>query len=118
MQALPQRVLPEQLREVLQDAGHSLGSREGLGPEARPARRLSQAQAFLERRGYFPEWDPESSKLTLHHCPYLEIAQASPEVCHFDRALLEALLSARVEILTRIADDEPSCAMAVHPARL
>jgi predicted ArsR family transcriptional regulator len=118
MQALSQRLPPEQLRQVLQDAGRSLGSREGLGPEARPARRLTQAQAFLERRGYFPEWDPGSSRLTLFHCPYLEIAQASREVCHFDRALLEALLSAPVEILTRIADDDHSCTVAVEPIGL
>lgn len=118
VQSLSQALPPDRLTEVLREAGSRLGEQEGLGAQARPARRIHHAQAFLESRGYFPGWEAETSRLTLCHCPYQELAEAVPSICQFDRALLEGLLSAKVTIVSRIVDEEPVCTMSVQTAGL
>jgi predicted ArsR family transcriptional regulator len=114
--ALVEAIPPERLGEILRDAGSRLGEQEGLGARARPSRRIHHALAFLDSRGYFPEWEAGTARLTLCHCPYQDLAQAAPALCQFDRALLEGLLSAKVTIVSRILDDEPVCIMAVQSA--
>ena len=115
VEALSEEVTPEQASEVMRRAGRRLGERQVLGPQAPLQRRMQRANAFLESRGYFPEWDSESARLSLMHCPYRELAEGWPIICQFDRALLEGLLSTRVEIVGRIVENEPACIVAIHP---
>jgi predicted ArsR family transcriptional regulator len=51
--------------------------------------------------------------LELANCPYLEVARAAPALCHFDRALLEALFGRPVEMGGRIVQDLPVCTFEV-----
>jgi predicted ArsR family transcriptional regulator len=106
---------PAQLGEMFERAGRRLGEREGLEPRARLPRRVLHAQRFLESRGYYPEPDPSGGRLTLLHCPYREVAESWPVICRFDQALLEGLLSTRVEFVGRIVENEPACTVAIDP---
>jgi predicted ArsR family transcriptional regulator len=118
METLSEAISPEQAVDLISRAGRRLGERHSLGPGARMQRRIDHAQAFLESRGYYPDWEPNAARLTLLHCPYREVAEGWPAVCRFDQALLEGLLSTRVEIARRIADNAPACTVTIHSAEL
>ncbi|HMO55030.1 MAG TPA: ArsR family transcriptional regulator [Tepidiformaceae bacterium] len=59
------------------------------------AERLLQVHQLIERHGYFPELevlDNGPAKLTLRHCPLLNIARNHPEICEAEsRAIVNVL---------------------------
>lgn len=99
----------EDLRSTLELVGSELGRSE------RPASGLSGVKRFLEQRGYFPSVQRAEQKLTIRlaNCPYLELAQSTPALCHFDRALLSGLLDAEVKMGQRIVNQHPVCTFEV-----
>lgn len=86
-----------------------------LGRQQRPAGGLAGVKRFLEQRGYFPSVQRSEGAVTvrLANCPYLEVAETNPALCHFDRALIGALLGAEVEMGDRIIGRHPVCTFRV-----
>jgi predicted ArsR family transcriptional regulator len=82
-----------------------------FGRANRPGDGMVGLRAFLERRGYFPSFEhsADSTVVELANCPYLELARATPALCHFDRALIGALLGTEVSVASRIVDPSPVC---------
>lgn len=119
------RLMPRNYKELcscllgslsLKLAGADLESTlESIGAEFGRANRADDSmeglRAFLEQRGYFPslEHSAESTVVELANCPYLELARATPALCHFDRALIGTLLGTEVSIAGRIVDSNPVC---------
>lgn len=100
------------LQAVLVAVGTELGSRENV--PAGPGQ-LRIIKHYLEDRGYFPSSSQVEGRLRLElaNCPYLEVARQSPALCHFDRALLEALFGRPVEMGGRIAVHQPVCTFEI-----
>lgn len=86
-----------------------MGAQQGRA--AKPAGNLAGVRRYLERRGYFPviQRSAQVTTVELANCPYLELAQTTPALCHYDRGLIGALLGAEVQIDQRIVDQHPVC---------
>lgn len=86
-----------------------------LGNANRPISGLGGVKRYLERRGYFPSVGRSEGSITvqLANCPYLEVAETMPALCHFDRGLIGALLGAEVEMGDRIIDHHPVCTFQI-----
>jgi predicted ArsR family transcriptional regulator len=98
-----------ELEGLLVEMGRELGSSAGT------ARQPAAAISYLEERGYFPSLEENEGLIILQfaNCPYLEVVQGAPSLCHFDRALIEALFGGEVEMLGRIADQAPVCTFQI-----
>jgi predicted ArsR family transcriptional regulator len=96
------------LEAVLVSVGLELGGRESVPHGSNQLRFIKH---YLEDRGYFPSSSQVEGRLRLElaNCPYLEVARAAPALCHFDRALLEALFGRPVEMGGRIVQHQPVC---------
>lgn len=110
MQAMGTDQPAEDLRSSLELLGAELGRAE------RPADGLAGAKRFLEQRGYFPAVQRTEQTITIRlaNCPYLELAESNPDLCHFDRALIGALLGAEVEMGERIVNQNPACTFEIR----
>jgi len=66
--------------------------------------RLNAAIAYLNLHGYHAHWEasPAGPRLFLRNCPYSAILDRHPELCQFDRMLLERLGRLALEQKTRI----------------
>ncbi len=95
----------EELEQVLERLGNRLGTDE------RPAGGLRGVKRSLEQRGYFPTIRRTDGGVTvqLANCPYLEVARSNPALCHFDRAMLGALLGSEIRMEQRIVNDDLVC---------
>lgn len=113
--ALSQSLDEDGLRSLLAEAGRHYAAAVGGGwPVSAPSRR-ALTYRFLEARGYLPRWESTEGEAQLHfgHCPYSPLAQAQPNLCAFDEALLARLLGRRIRITRRIALFEPDCTLLV-----
>lgn len=86
-----------------------------LGRANRPRAGLRGVRRYLEERGYFPSIRRSGNAVTvrLANCPYLEVAESQPALCHFDRALIGGLLGGEAAMSERIVTDHPSCTFQV-----
>ena len=104
LEAIPDSRIQD-LELVLIQTGSELATAvaSGSGPRA--------AMEHLQQRGYFPSLKQQDSGLVLElaNCPYLEVAKQSPELCQFDRALIEGLFGEKVEMRGRIVNQQPVC---------
>ncbi len=66
--------------------------------------RLVVAVQRLAPLGYRPRWEarPNRPQVVFGHCPYAAIIADHPELCRMDAHLLEALLAAPVEQITKL----------------
>ncbi len=73
-----------------------------------PISRLNQAVAYLNRRHYQARWEasPTGPRLLLRNCPYAVILKRHPELCEFDRLLINRVChlsvkqTARMDLIT------------------
>jgi predicted ArsR family transcriptional regulator len=56
--------------------------------------RLNQAMTFLSQQGYRSRWEAHARgpRVLLRSCPYAQILSTHPELCLFDRFLIEHLV--------------------------
>jgi predicted ArsR family transcriptional regulator len=113
--ALSQSLNEDGLRSLLAEAGHHAAAAVGGGWPVSAASRRSLAHRFLDASGYLPRWEEAQGETHLHfgHCPYSPLAQAQPNLCAFDEALMARLLGRRIRIARRIALFEPECVFLV-----
>jgi predicted ArsR family transcriptional regulator len=80
---------------------------EGLEREAR----MTFAVGFLNQRGYEAQWEPAQRGviLTTRHCPYQSVASVTGHLCMMDMHLMEFLVGAPPQRLTRISDGDAAC---------
>lgn len=101
----------EILTEVLAGAGQDLGRSARSHRTGRAGTLEAHVEAFLEERGYLPRWVRRGDDRRLHlaNCPYHEIAQNTPEMCSFDKALVAGLMGTSVRLEASIAAGAPVC---------
>lgn len=78
-----------------------------LGDAPRPAagaQRLVSAVRQLEPHGYKPRWEarPDGPQVVLGHCPFAAIIAEHPELCRMDALMLEELLGAPIEQVSKL----------------
>jgi predicted ArsR family transcriptional regulator len=73
-------------------AGRGLAGHAG-NPERHITQRLVSAMQRLEALHYSPRWEahPGAPQVVFERCPYGEIIENHPELCHMDRYLLQSL---------------------------
>lgn len=106
--------LPEEQRETaLQVLVHSIITEEP--PVAiSPTQRLNLAVAYLNRHNYQARWEasPTGPRLLLRNCPYAAILNKHPELCKFDRILIDQLSHLSVKQTARmdlVSNYPPAC---------
>lgn len=70
--------------------------------------RLHRAVRYLNLNHYMARWEAhsESPRLVLEHCPYARVLPRHPEMCQIDVKMLEALLDAKVDHISKLAEDD------------
>ncbi|GIW13448.1 MAG: TrmB family transcriptional regulator [Tepidiforma sp.] len=86
-----------------------------------PAGRVEQLTRALEQLGYYPllETIPGSKwRLTLRHCPFIEVAREHPEVCAIEERIFQvALPGGRIERACSRAQGSPACTFLLQSFR-
>ncbi|WP_083461813.1 helix-turn-helix transcriptional regulator [Thermanaerothrix daxensis] len=72
------------------------------------ARRLNEMVRYLQQVGYEAHWEAHfpGPKITLSHCPYWPLPKRLPQLCLFDKYLLERLSGLTLEQVQRANLDE------------
>ncbi len=77
------------------------------------AERLLEVHNLIERYGYFPElevFDNGPAKLTLRHCPLVNLASNHPEICEAEcAAIAEVLPGSTIERSAHRLKGDPVC---------
>jgi predicted ArsR family transcriptional regulator len=73
----------------------------------------------LSDLNYRPHWEAhvEGPRIMLGNCPYYNILDDHPELCDFDKLLIEELISNSVEQIAKLNMDErniPYCMFRVR----
>jgi len=99
-----QRVMEELAEDILQQAPADL---ESLPPQER----LQRAIAFLNSEGYMAFCECPDDQYILHtcHCPYRELAEQHPEICHIDDVLVRRLTGMTPLRVTKIVSGGTRC---------
>jgi len=99
-----QRVMEEMAEDILQRAPANL---EDLSPEER----LRETIAFLNSEGYMAFCECPNDQYILHtcHCPYRELAEQYPEICHIDEVLVRRLTGMTPLRVTKIVSGATRC---------
>lgn len=132
--ALTARAQPDNLKQL---SGALLEQSKGRGQEARlkqlaihllgnlptPVGRITQrlvaAVQSLAPLGYRPRWEarPNRPEVVFGRCPYAAIIAEHPELCRMDAHMLEELLGAPVDQLTKLEpgpQGTPHCVFALQ----
>ncbi|MGE5221131.1 MAG: helix-turn-helix transcriptional regulator [Omnitrophica WOR_2 bacterium] len=94
----------------------------GQSESRNPSQRLLRAVLQLNQMNYQARWEAhaQAPHVIFAHCPYASILPDHPELCRFDRLLLESLLSMDIDQVARLevsASGIPQCIFAVvHPS--
>jgi predicted ArsR family transcriptional regulator len=100
----------------IKDLAGELGKTD-QGKES-PTKRLFQVVKHLNELKYQSRWEAHSDgpRIILGHCPYAAILPKHPELCRMDRFLLENLLEADVNQISRLevgAKGLPQCVFKI-----
>ncbi|MCW5873431.1 MAG: helix-turn-helix domain-containing protein [Anaerolineales bacterium] len=122
--ALLRGLRPSGLRSLAQ---RLLGQQTtGASAAVRPARSASQrlltAMQRLEPLGYRPRWEarPGNPLVVLGHCPFAAIIEQHPELCQVDAHMLEDLLGADAEQISKLQagpQGTPQCVFKIAESK-
>jgi DeoR family transcriptional regulator, suf operon transcriptional repressor len=84
----------------------------------RPAARMRKVATILTDLGYqaeiaLPKAKQDLSRIEISNCVYHQLAIDCPEVCHFDKTLLEMLIGKPIEMQDSIIQGAAKCCFAV-----
>lgn len=65
--------------------------------------RFNEGVEFLNTLNYHASWEarPQGPRVELRHCPYRDLAQTNPILCHLDERLLQDLFGAELVLSQR-----------------
>lgn len=100
----------EERSRLLQHLASLLALDEEHKPASQPAsltHRLYHAIQHLNKMGYQARWEAhrEAPRLSLGHCPYVDILPEHPELCQVDAYLIEELLGVPARQIKKRAQD-------------
>jgi predicted ArsR family transcriptional regulator len=80
--------------------------------------RVVETSEALKDEGIVDHWrkDEDGYHLMNTACPYRKAAEASDAPCHADHRVVELLLGAPVDQVSRMVDGKPVCEYVVRPA--
>lgn len=96
------------------------------GDAVKPSEQTSQRLVGTVRRltplGYRPRWEarPNRPEVVFGHCPYAAIIGQHPELCQMDASILEDMLGAPVEQLSKLQpgpQGTPQCVFRIKQAK-
>lgn len=108
-----QRLLVDVFEGVAQDIA---GAYRPMVTGATVADRVIETSAALKDEGIVDHWRKEADgyHLTNTACPYRKAAEISEAPCHADQKVVELLVGAEVEQVTRMVDGHPVCEYVVR----
>jgi predicted ArsR family transcriptional regulator len=108
------------LQLLIEKMGESISKRYlPLLSELRPKERIRKVADILSELGYQAEIvtakeKKELSQIKISNCVYHQLAMNCPEVCSFDKTLLEELTGREVEMQSCIIGGAAKCCFAVR----
>jgi len=122
LRALKQVLSSEAIAGVMENLAKTTAARAPAGlTESTGAQRLQAVVDFLNEQGYMAEWtanEADSSMLHTCNCPYNDLVEMHPELCHMDHALISELTGATCERIAHIAVGDTRCTyrlLHAHP---
>ncbi len=118
-------VVLDQLKHVLgekklipffEEVGLDFAERNRLDRRQRNSpNRLNYVVENLNEQGYIVEKisNEDGTFLTNFSCPFHYLSSLNPEICHLDKAMLEALTENEVEITHTIAEGDHHCTFVI-----
>ncbi|MFQ5873261.1 MAG: helix-turn-helix transcriptional regulator [Dehalococcoidia bacterium] len=78
--------------------------------------KVEQATEVLNQEGCLAKWEKAGDKyvLTAYNCPYLHVAEHSPEICGMEVAFLKNVLSAQVKLVSSVTSGDPNCVFNIE----
>lgn len=113
---LRQAIGADQLQPFFEEVGLDFAERNRLDRRQRTSpNRIHYVVENLNEQGYIIEKNDtdEGTVLINYHCPYHYLSSLNPEICHLDKAMLEALTEGDVEITDTIAKGHPHCSFKI-----
>ena len=92
------------------------GSHRSMVTGATVAQRVAETSIALKDEGIVDHWheDADGFHLLNTTCPYKKAAEASDAACHADHKVVQTLIGAPVEQMTRIVDGHQACEYLVR----
>jgi predicted ArsR family transcriptional regulator len=71
--------------------------------------RLSITFDYLDYHGYLPsiERTHRDLHILVNNCPYLEALKLTPELCHYDKGLIQTLMGSQGSMRSLVTSSEP-----------
>ena len=78
--------------------------------------KVEEATQILNREGCLATWEKRGDKyvITAHNCPYLHVAEHSPEVCEMEVTFLKKALSAQVRLVSSVVSGDSNCVFNIE----
>lgn len=114
LEALVNNLGAGQVRKVLTELGRDLGTELGARLKTKPlSEKLSEIVSVMQELGFDAKLDEKASKneptISAYNCIYHTLAQAHPDVCELDLALLREASSSNIEHLSCMAKGANEC---------
>lgn len=111
---------PEALEEMFIRMAEALAAeyRQRLAGKPLEAK-MEVLMELLGAEGFMAQWNRvgENILLTEYNCPYVQLSQRHPEVCAFDRAVIQNVLNATVEKTDCVHNGAERCAFVIVPEK-
>jgi len=80
-------------------------------PDLPISERLDAIVVYLNEHGYDAYWELSADGYFLHtlNCPYHELSQQNPHLCHMDMRLMSRLLGVVPRLTSHVAQGDSSC---------
>ena len=114
LDALEDRLSPQEYVELLEDAAHRMADKAGrlpLDPKDR-VERVERITDFLNCQGFVARWEEEGDgrfSITISNCPYHYVVQQHTEVCRIDEVILQSLVGGELTPKKREAYEGGLC---------
>ncbi len=115
---LKQVLSPEDLAQAMEALAQDSLQRAPQDLAQQPLEERIQAVVdFLNQEGYMAFVETEGEQLILHtcHCPYKDLIQDHPEICHMDSILLKRLTGMKLVYVNRIREGATRCSYRLVP---
>lgn len=100
----------EKVSQILTGVGDRL-AREYSGRirAAEAQKRLEELREVLEQKGISAAVEPGSHAISVHSCPYFDVAQEHSEICRMEKQMFEQLLGEPLALEHSIHDGHHHC---------
>lgn len=116
LEALKKALPDERFRAVMAEMAADLAAKAPKDlQDMEPQERVQAVAQFLTEQGYVAGCEMREDEALLHtcHCPYNDLTQSHPELCHMDLVLVRLLMGLEPQRIAHIAEGDIRCSYRI-----